>query len=275
MRTLFFSLLLVLFSYSEFVFAQQKGWQELTISEGLSQGMVFDLAQDQKGFMWIATKDGLNRYDGYNFKVFTHDPYNPYSISDNACSALLIDHHNRLWIGTLNNGLNLYDERTQRFFHIAIRDQKVPGGASYEIRIMTEDPEGNIWIGTGTGQPIKITLPASLQQGFPDQPDFTDQIQLTQLQLTTKVYNSLNLDFSFKPNGEGLTGLNNGIYAFNWKNQLGLPNLTCFSRIPPTFSTSITMSGRIFWSSAPVIISNACIRGFRKRLISPSVAVRA
>ncbi|WP_020599077.1 hybrid sensor histidine kinase/response regulator transcription factor [Spirosoma panaciterrae] len=230
MRTLFFCLLLILFSYSEFIYAQQKGWQELTISDGLSQGMVFDMAQDRKGFMWIATKDGLNRYDGYNFKVFTHDPYNPYSISDNACSALLIDHQNRLWIGTLNNGLNLYDERTQRFFHIAIRDQKVPGGASYEIRIMTEDPEGNIWIGTGTGQPIKITLPASLQQGFPEQPDFTDQIQLTQLQLTTKVYNSLNLDFSFKPNGEGLTGLNNGIYAFNWKKPIGLTKLNQFQQ---------------------------------------------
>lgn len=201
---------------------QLKGWQELTIAHGLSQGMIFDLEQDQKGFIWIATKDGLNRYDGYNFKVFTHDPYNPFSISDNACTALLMDRHKRLWIGTLNKGLNLYDERTQRFYQIAIRDPNVTDGTSYEVRLLAEDPEGNIWIGTGTGQPFKITLPASLQQGFPLQPDFTDQVQLTQLRLSTKVFNSLNLDFSFKPNGEALTGLNNGIYAFNWKKPKGL-----------------------------------------------------
>ncbi|MBN8826111.1 MULTISPECIES: ATP-binding protein [unclassified Spirosoma] len=213
---------------SDWVTAQSKGWQELTISNGLSQGMIFDLEQDRKGFIWIATKDGLNRYDGYNFKVFTHDPYNPYSLSDNTCSALLMDRHNRLWIGTLNKGLNLYDERTQRFYHIVIRDQKVPDGASYEVRLLAEDPQGNIWVGTGTGQPFKITLPASLQQNFPNQPDFTNQIQLSQLQLNTKVYNSLNLDFSFKPNGEGLTGLNNGIYAFNWKKPTGLTKLNLF-----------------------------------------------
>jgi len=208
--------------------AQPKGWQELTISNGLSQGMVFDLKQDQKGFIWIATKDGLNRYDGYNFKVFTNDPYNPYSISDNACSALLIDRHNRLWIGTLNKGLNLYDERTQRFYHIAIRDQNPQNGANYEVRVLTEDPEGNIWVGTGVGRPFKITLPAYLQQNFPDQPDFTNQVQITPLQITSELSNQPNLYFSFKPNGEALTGLNNGIYSFNWKKPIGLTKLSLF-----------------------------------------------
>ncbi|OJW76267.1 ATP-binding protein [Spirosoma sp. 48-14] len=232
MRFFFFYLLLVLFIFPDTIHAQQKGWQELTISEGLSQGMVFDIKQDRNGFIWIATKEGLNRYDGYNFNVFTHDPYNPYSISDNVCSALLLDRHNRLWIGTLNKGLDLYDERTQRFFHIDIRDQKVLNGTSFDVKILAEDPEGNIWVGTGTGQPIKITLPASLQQGFPDQPDFTDQVQLTPLQLASKVSNSLNLDFSFKPNGEALTALNNGIYTFNWKKPIGLTKYNLFQNEP-------------------------------------------
>lgn len=77
--------------------------------------MIYDLKQDHKGFIWAATKDGLNRYDGYNFTVFTHDAYNKYSLSSNACSTLLVDHRGRLWVGTLTNGLNLYDDRTQRF----------------------------------------------------------------------------------------------------------------------------------------------------------------
>lgn len=208
--------------------AQPKGWQELTIANGLSQGMAFDLKQDQKGFIWIATKDGLNRYDGYNFKVFTNDPYNPYSLSDNACSALLIDRHNRLWVGTLNKGLNLYDERTQRFYHIAIQDRNSQNATNYEVRVLTEDPEGNIWVGTGVGRPFKITLPASLQQNFPDQPDFTHQVQLTPLHITSELSNQPNLYFSFKPNGDALTGLNNGLYSFNWKQPSGLTKLSLF-----------------------------------------------
>ncbi|WP_338870090.1 ATP-binding protein [Spirosoma sp. SC4-14] len=220
--------LYLLFFIPGIIVAQPKGWQELTIANGLSQGMVFDLKQDQKGFIWIATKDGLNRYDGYNFKVFTNDPYNPYSISDNACSALLIDRHHRLWIGTLNKGLNLYDERTQRFYHIAIRDQKTQSGTSYEVRVLTEDPEGNIWVGTGVGRPFKITLPAALQQAFPNQPDFTNQVQLTPLQITSEQSNRPNLYFSFKPNGEGLTGLDNGIYSFHWKKPTSLTKLRLF-----------------------------------------------
>jgi ligand-binding sensor domain-containing protein len=51
-------------------------YETISTAQGLSQGMVFDLLQDQEGFIWAATKNGLNRYDGYSFKVFSNDPYN-------------------------------------------------------------------------------------------------------------------------------------------------------------------------------------------------------
>ncbi|HEX9955614.1 MAG TPA: two-component regulator propeller domain-containing protein, partial [Fibrella sp.] len=153
------------------LFAQPKGWQELTISNGLSQGMVFDLKQDRQGFMWVATKDGLNRYDGHNFTVFTHDPYNEFSISDNTCSALLTDHHGRLWVGTLTQGLNLYDARSGRFYHMAISDRDSPNAGNYEARLLAEDPEGNIWVCTDQDKLFKIRLPTSLGSGFPKQAD--------------------------------------------------------------------------------------------------------
>ncbi len=67
--------------------------------------------------MWFATKDGLNRYDGYTFKVYTHDSYDPHSISNNTVYHLLEDSHGRLWVVT-DNGLNLYDRINDSFLRI-------------------------------------------------------------------------------------------------------------------------------------------------------------
>lgn len=133
--------------------AQNTAWQALTIADGLSQGMVYDFLQDRTGFMWIATKDGLNRYDGYNFKVFTNDPYNPYSISGNTCTVLLEDTRGRLWIGTEKDGLNLYDPLGQRFYRAEVNDQQNNTG-NYSIIDLKEDQQGQIWVVTDT--PAKI-----------------------------------------------------------------------------------------------------------------------
>ena len=127
-------------------FAQDDSWQSLTISDGLSQGMVNDMMQDREGFMWFATKDGLNRYDGYNFKVFTRDPYNPHSISGNFCKTLLEDSKGRIWIGTEKDGLNLYNPKTQRFSHILISDKGLKDAENYAIDYLKEDKNGAIWI---------------------------------------------------------------------------------------------------------------------------------
>ncbi|MBL7809368.1 MAG: hypothetical protein JNN28_16230, partial [Saprospiraceae bacterium] len=59
--------------------AQNVAFEKIGIEQGLSQGMVFDLVQTRDGFLWAATKDGLNRYDGYNFKIFTHNPFAPFT----------------------------------------------------------------------------------------------------------------------------------------------------------------------------------------------------
>ncbi|MVM42016.1 response regulator [Spirosoma sp. HMF3257] len=197
-----------------------KGWKELTISDGLSQGMIFDIKQDQKGFIWIATKDGLNRYDGYNFKVFSQDPYNEFSISDNACSALLIDRHERLWVGTLTNGLNLFDARTQRFYHLNISDRAASGAGNYEIRQLAEDPDGNIWVSTDKNQLFRITLPAHLKTGFPDSSNFTRQVRIKQLSFPGKEINIHH--FVFTSNGEAILGMSDGMSLLNWRQPIRL-----------------------------------------------------
>src|ERR1700751_4217673 len=90
-------------------------YESISVEQGLSQGMVFDILQDKEGFIWIATKNGLNRYDGYSFTVFTNDPYNQHSLSSNTVLALFEDSKGRIWAGTENAGLNVYDKRTGEF----------------------------------------------------------------------------------------------------------------------------------------------------------------
>ncbi|SFD45688.1 hybrid sensor histidine kinase/response regulator transcription factor [Spirosoma endophyticum] len=193
-----------------------KGWQELTISDGLSQGMVYDLKQDPKGFIWVATKDGLNRYDGYNFTVFTHDPYNDYSLSDNNCSSLLVDSRGWLWVGTLNKGLNLFDTRTQRFYHLNIRDQALPNAGNYAINTIFEDPQGAIWVVAGEIKLFKIQLANALKNGSPDQANLTDQVQIIPVSVDGKVTDLIK-QLNFRPDGQAMAISTNGLLSFNWQ----------------------------------------------------------
>lgn len=96
-------------------------FETISVAQGLSQGMVFDLLQDREGFIWVATKNGLNRYDGYSFTVYTNDPYDPHSLSSNIVTTLFEDSQGRIWAGTENAGVNVFDKRTGKFYRISNR----------------------------------------------------------------------------------------------------------------------------------------------------------
>src|SRR5678816_3317379 len=83
----------------------------LTISDGLSQGMITCMLQDHFGFMWFGTKAGLNRYDGYNFVVYRHDAADSTSLADNFIQSLFEDSEGRLWICLLYTS-DAADERS-------------------------------------------------------------------------------------------------------------------------------------------------------------------
>ncbi len=246
MRVLF----LLLLMFPAMVSAQQQGWQELTISDGLSQGMIFGLSQDRNGFIWVATKDGLNRYDGHNFTVFTHDPYNPFSLSDNYCSALLLDRRGRLWVGTLNKGLNLFDERTQRFYHIDIVDQTKPNSGSYEINLLREDPNGNIWVATNNHKLFKISLPPSLQTGFPTQPNSTTQVRIEPLLIPSTMAEDAVHYVRFRSDGRATLGSSYGLYSFNWQQPAGVTKDSLFSRSSLDFHTLYHDKKQAIWFAA-------------------------
>lgn len=147
-------------------FAQESVYQfkQIKLEEGLSQSSVYCMIQDRKGFIWFGTANGLNRYDGYNFKVFVHDPLDTTSISDNTILSILEDSDGFIWVGTSDGKLNRFDRRTGTFKRIEISSEAISNQPLAELSIdipfpfsrynsksITSIEEGNnnlLWIGT-------------------------------------------------------------------------------------------------------------------------------
>ncbi|NOX16723.1 MAG: hypothetical protein GXO87_00360 [Chlorobi bacterium] len=121
----------------------------LTIENGLSQNLIYTILQDQKGFIWFGTNDGLNRYDGYEFKVFKNDIRNGNSLSGNVVKSLIEDKNNILWIGT-GRGLSKYNLRTDKFEQNALPVKlKETLKNKHVISLFIDDTL--LWIGTRKG----------------------------------------------------------------------------------------------------------------------------
>lgn len=131
-------------------YGQNRLFHKITVENGLSQSSVLSFAQDKKGFMWIGTSSGLNRYDSRSFTIFKQQSGNPNSISGNNISCLLSDSKDRLWVGTTNN-LNLYNRLTGQFKHFLLLPNNHTGQNNNLIRCIYEDQEHQIWVGTQKG----------------------------------------------------------------------------------------------------------------------------
>lgn len=119
--------------------------------DGLSNAQVRAVVQDNQGFMWFGTADGLNRYDGSSVKVYRHDPDDPYSLSHNIIRALFTDQNGDLWIGTWGGGLSQYDREKDAFIRYQ-HDPDDPHSLSNDtVETIYEDRAGMIWVGTHGG----------------------------------------------------------------------------------------------------------------------------
>ena len=100
------------------IYAQSNNirFEHLTLDHGLSQSTVYSILQDDRGFMWFGTQDGLNRFYGYDFVVFSPHPSDSTSITDNVVQVMLEDQSGRLWLGTARAGLNRFDRTKSTFF---------------------------------------------------------------------------------------------------------------------------------------------------------------
>ena len=89
-------------------------FQQISIEAGLSQSSIDCLLLDSRGFMWFGTQDGLNRYDGYRFEIYKHDPADPDTLSNSYILSIYEDSSGTIWIGT-ESGLNSYQRSTNGF----------------------------------------------------------------------------------------------------------------------------------------------------------------
>jgi len=157
-------LITVLFLLSLNVFPQDYVIKQLRIEDGLSQSTIFASLQDKKGYMWFATRSGLNRYDGYKFNLYFNDPKDSTSLSDDGTNSLYEDRDGNLWIGTIYGNINKFDRTTETFVYKNISEliNVIPDQADdfYEyplsfsrnqsttITSITQDKDGKLWIGT-------------------------------------------------------------------------------------------------------------------------------
>ncbi|WP_276380977.1 hybrid sensor histidine kinase/response regulator transcription factor [Flavobacterium sp. H4147] len=136
-----FFLLLVLFIFSQnFIHAQEYYFKHFQVEEGLSNNTVLTSLQDEDGFMWFGTKDGLNRFDGYRFKTYRSNLDPIHSLGSNYIQSLH-EYKGIIWVGT-DKGLYQYNKKNDQFtvLNEAINDR---------INDINHDRHGNIWFVSG------------------------------------------------------------------------------------------------------------------------------
>ncbi len=121
---------------------------------GLSANDVLAIAEDQDGYLWLATAyGGLNRFDKKNesFVVYRTEVENPRSLSSNNITAVFVDSSGVLWVGTLNAGLDRFDRRSNTFTHYRANPAQPGSLSSDQVRAICEGKDGDIWVGTTNG----------------------------------------------------------------------------------------------------------------------------
>ncbi|MEZ4862050.1 MAG: two-component regulator propeller domain-containing protein [Caldilineaceae bacterium] len=122
----------------------------LTVDDGLTNNDITAVLQDRQGFLWIGTRDGLNRYDGYTVVTYRHEPGNPNSLPRNEVNALFEDHGGMLWIATSDGGITRYDPRLETFkgfHHEPDNPQSLGGNVIFSIH---QTSDGQLWFGGPT-----------------------------------------------------------------------------------------------------------------------------
>ncbi|MEN8193764.1 MAG: two-component regulator propeller domain-containing protein [Bacteroidota bacterium] len=126
------------------LFTQSYSFDSISEKDGLSDNKVLDIFQDNDGFLWFITPDGVNIYDGYNFTILRNDPFNKNSISPGIPITITEDTKNNIWIGT-TRGLNKYDKLTNSFKYYSTES----GLSFHQITKLFTDNEGILWVGMG------------------------------------------------------------------------------------------------------------------------------
>lgn len=142
--SIYFLIFFLSYSYGQ----SQSIFEKINQANGLSNNSITSIEKGNNDFLWIGTKNGLNRYDGYHVKVYNKQNSD---LSSNDISDILLDSTGKLWIATVGGGLNLYDSITDSFTTYTsntVDDSSLP---SNQVNVIFEDAENNIWVGTENG----------------------------------------------------------------------------------------------------------------------------
>jgi ligand-binding sensor domain-containing protein/signal transduction histidine kinase/DNA-binding response OmpR family regulator len=152
----FFKIIFLLILLPTLLFAQNKNikFEYISVEQGLSHGNVQSIVQDYQGFMWFATEDGLNKYDGYTFTTYRHDPIDSTSLSSDYLQWIYEDSERNLWISTIGGGLNKYNRDQDNFLSFK-SDRDNPESIIADVMQQTVafnyDGKEVLWIGTQFG----------------------------------------------------------------------------------------------------------------------------
>ncbi|MGI9248851.1 MAG: two-component regulator propeller domain-containing protein [Woeseiaceae bacterium] len=123
-------------------------FDHLTLEHGLSQSTVMDIHQDSQGFIWIATENGLNRYDGYEFKLYSRERGSPNGLGSDYVWAIDEDADGNLWFATEGGGVAVWDRRTDDFSSYRHNPDNLLTLSSDSIRNVLIDRSGRVWVAT-------------------------------------------------------------------------------------------------------------------------------
>jgi len=178
-------------------------FEHLGVRQGLSENSILAILQDSVGFLWVGTRDGLNKFDGNEFISFQADPLDAGSISDSHITALAETSDSSLWVGTYNGGLNRYD-CNNHVFEAFTADSSDPSALpDNRITALFEDSDGNLWVGTRGGLSV-LNLNHWKFTHFQHDPDLPDS-------LSSNVVQAIIEDSS----GKVWIGTDNGLNLIN------------------------------------------------------------
>ncbi len=146
----YFTIALLMYAYCSYSQLDKVFFRQYGVKEGLSSNATTWFLKDSYGFVWIGTASGLNRFDGYQFKTWLHDPLDSTSLSNNRIFRLFEDSKKRLWVGTAD-GLDLFDRRTETFRRFNANMEDSLALRQGTILGIDEDQNGNLWIATFGG----------------------------------------------------------------------------------------------------------------------------
>ena len=144
---------LLLFLIAGFLWAQTPDYhnERLARKDGLSHPTVYGIAQDKRGFIWIGTQNGINRYDGYRMRTYAPDPGNQEISAHSSVSTMLTDKRGRIWMGTWGGGLAVLHPNSETFEHFRRQQGDPTSLGNNFVQAMAIDRDEHLWVGTNGG----------------------------------------------------------------------------------------------------------------------------